>query len=85
MQMKGDMNIVSLWPSWPTIQRSAYTIHQSDVILRIKDWRKVLKDRRELLGGQHQAQPTNGETCSSVFSIMEVLGSYVLHCARMMS
>jgi hypothetical protein len=49
--MKGEMMIVSLRPSWPTIQRSAYTIHQGDDKLTIKDWRKVREDRRELLGG----------------------------------
>jgi hypothetical protein len=61
MHMKGDMNIISLRPSWPTCHRSAYTINQRDKVLTIKDWRKVPNDRRELLGGNIKRNPQMGD------------------------
>ena len=66
MHMKGDMTIISLQPSWPTVHRSAYTISQRDELLTIKDWRKVLKDRRELLGGNMKRSPQVGDRLISI-------------------
>ena len=55
------MKIISLRPSWPTRHFSAYMIRQRDDVLIIKDWRKVLNDRRELLGGNIKRSPQMGD------------------------
>ena len=49
MYMEGDMDIISLWLSLPTVHRSPYSISRRDEDLTIKGWRKVMNDRRELL------------------------------------
>ena len=41
--------------------RSAYTIRQRDGVLTIKNWRKILNDRRELLGGNIMRNPQMGD------------------------
>ena len=60
MYMKGDMNIISLRPSLPTVHPSAYLISRRDEDL-IKGWRKVMNDRRELLGGNMVRNPQIGD------------------------
>ena len=66
MHMKGDMNIISLRPSWPMVHRSAYTISRRDEDLTIKGWRKVLNDHRELLGGNMVRNPQMGDRWISI-------------------
>ena len=53
IETKGTMNIVSLWPRYPTDYFSAFKI--SDGCLIMQDWTKyVMGDRREVLGGSKQ-------------------------------
>jgi hypothetical protein len=66
MHMKGDMDIISLRPSLPTVLRSAYTISRRDEDLTIKGWRKVLNDSRELLGGNMVCRPQLGDRWISI-------------------
>ena len=54
IETKGTMNIVSLRPRYPTMQFSAFRISNSEECLIVKDWSKIMKDRREVLGGSNQ-------------------------------
>ena len=46
----GTLNIVSLRPRYPTMHFSAFMISRSDECLIVKDLRKIVNDRREVLG-----------------------------------
>ena len=61
MHMKGDMDIISLRPSLPMVHLSAYSISRRDEDLTIKGWRKVMNDRRKLLGGNMVCNPQIGD------------------------
>ena len=50
IKTKGTMNIVSLWPRYPTMHLSAFRISNSEECLIVKDWSKIVNDRREVLG-----------------------------------
>ena len=50
IETKGSMSIVSLWPRYPALHMSAFRISRSDECLIVKDWRKIVNDRREVLG-----------------------------------
>ena len=54
IETKGPMRIVSLRPRYPTMHLSAYKISNSDECLIVKDWSKIVNDRREVLGGSNQ-------------------------------
>ena len=54
IQTKGRMTIVSLRPRYPTMHFSAYRIPNSEECLIVKDWSKIVNDRREVLGGSNQ-------------------------------
>ena len=54
IETKGRMSIVSLRPRYPTLHMSAFRISRSDECLIVKDWRKIVNDRREVLGGSNQ-------------------------------
>ena len=51
---KGTMNIVSLRPRYPTMHFSAFRISNSEEFLIVKDWSKIVNERREVLGGSNQ-------------------------------
>ena len=50
IETKGRMSIVSLRPRYPSLHMSAFRISRSDACLIVKDWRKIVNDRREVLG-----------------------------------
>ena len=50
IETKGRMSMVSLRPRHPTLHFSAFRISQSEEVLIVKDWSKIVKDRREVLG-----------------------------------
>ena len=43
----GRMSIVSLRPRHPTLQKSAFRIPRTEECLIVKDWSKIMNDRRE--------------------------------------
>ena len=54
IEIKGRMRIVSLQPRYPTMHFSAFRISNSEECLIVKDWSKIVNDRREVLGGSNQ-------------------------------
>ena len=46
--------MVSIRPRLPTLHMSAFMICRSEQVLIVKDWNKIVKDRREVLGGSNQ-------------------------------
>ena len=54
IETKGTMSIVSLRPRYPTMHFSAFRISNSEECLIVKDWSKIVNDRREVLGGSNQ-------------------------------
>ena len=54
IETKGRMSMVSLRPRYPTLHMSAFRISESDECLIVKDWSKIVNDRREVLGGSNQ-------------------------------
>ena len=51
---KGHMSMVSLRPRHPTLHMSAFKVSTTEECLIVKDWRKIVKDHREVLGGSNQ-------------------------------
>ena len=51
---KGRMSMVSLRPRHPTLHMSAFRISKSEQVLIVKDWSKIVKGHREVLGGSNQ-------------------------------
>ena len=54
IETKGRMRILSLRLRYPTMHFSAYMISNSEECLIMKDWSKIVNDRREVLGGSNQ-------------------------------
>ena len=54
IETKGHMSMVSLRPRYPTLHMSAFRISESEESLIVKDWSKIVNDRREVLGGSNQ-------------------------------
>ena len=54
IKAKGRMSMVSIQPRLPTLHMSAFRISRSEQVLIVKDWNKIVKDRREVLGGSNQ-------------------------------
>ena len=54
IEPKGCMTMVSLRPRHPTLHMSAFRISRCEQVLIVKDWSKIVKDRREVLGGSNQ-------------------------------
>ena len=54
IETKGRIRIVSLRPRHPTMHFSAFRISNSEECLTVKDWSKIVNDRREVLGGSNQ-------------------------------
>ena len=53
IETKDDMSMVSLRPRYPTLHMSAFRI-SSDECLIVKDWSKIVNDRKEVLGGSKE-------------------------------
>ena len=54
IETKGRMRMVSLRPRHPTMHFSAFRISKTEECLIVKDWSKIVNDRREVLGGSKQ-------------------------------
>ena len=54
IEAKGRMKVVSLRPKHPTLYMRAFRISKSDECLIVKDWRKIVNDRREVIGGNNE-------------------------------
>ena len=54
IETKGQMSIVSLRPRYPALHMNAFKISRSDECLIVKDWSKIVNDRREVLGGSKE-------------------------------
>ena len=54
IEAKGSMSIVSIRPRLPTLHMSAFRISDSEECLIVKDWSKIVNDRREVLGGSKE-------------------------------
>ena len=54
IETKGRMRMVSLQPRYPTMHFSAFRISNSEECLIVKDWSKIVHDRREVLGGSNE-------------------------------
>ena len=54
IETKGRMSIVSLRPRYPTLHMSAVRISRSNECLILEDWRKIVNNRREVLGGSNE-------------------------------
>ena len=54
IETKGRTRMVSLQPRYPTMHFSALRISNSEECLIVKDWSKIVNDRREVLGGSNQ-------------------------------
>src|SRR5215216_5873573 len=54
IEAKGRMSMVSLRPRHPTLHMSAFRTSKSEQVLIVKDWSKIVKNRREVLGGSNQ-------------------------------
>ena len=64
--------MVSLRPRYPILHMSAFRISESDECLIVKDWRKMVNDRREVLGAAMRSaahdQKTGSSACSSMMN-----------------
>ena len=54
IETKSRMSIVSLRQRYPTLHMCAFRISESDECLIVKDWSKIVNDRREVLGGSNE-------------------------------
>ena len=54
IETKDRMSMVSLRPRHPTSHMSAFRISKTDECLIVKDWSKIVKNHREVLGGSNQ-------------------------------
>ena len=54
IETKGRMSIVSLRPRYRAMHINAFRISRSDECLIVKDWSKIVNDRREVLGGSNE-------------------------------
>ena len=77
IETKGRMSIVSLRPRYPTMQFSAFRISNSEECLIVKDWSKIVNDRREVLGGSNQKR--NPQLGDMFICMLQYDESGVLH------
>ena len=50
IETKGRMAMISLRPTHPTAHMSAFRISKTEECLIVKDWSKIVKDHKEVLG-----------------------------------
>ena len=77
IEAKGRMSMVSLRPRHPTLHMSAFRISKSEQVLIVKDWSKIVKDRREVLGGSNQKR--NPQLGDRFICMLQYDESGVLH------
>ena len=71
IETKGQMSIVSLRPRYPALHMNAFRISRSDECLIVKDWRKIVNDHREVLGGSNEKRnPRLGDRFICMLNIM---------------
>ena len=76
IETKGQMSIVSLRPRDLAVHMNAFKISRSDECLIVKDWSKIVNDRREVLGAAIRSAAHDQETGSSACSSMINQESY---------
>ena len=54
IEPKGRMTMVRLRRRYPALHMSAFIISRSEQVLIVKDWSKIVNDRREVLGVNKQ-------------------------------
>ena len=80
IETKGRMRIVSLRPRYPTMHFSAFRISNSEECLIVKDWSKIVSDRREVLGGSNQKRnPRLGDRFICMLQYDESAKLYMLY------
>ena len=77
IEPKGRMAMVSLRPRHPTLHMSAFSISKSEQVLIVKGWSKIVKDRREVLGGSNQKR--NPQLGDMFICMLQYDESGVLH------
>ena len=77
IEAKGRMSMVSIRPRHPTLHMSAFRISRSEQVLIVKDWNKIAKDRREVLGGNNQKR--NPQLGDRFICMLQYDESRVLH------
>ena len=77
IETKGRMSIVSLRPRHTTLHFSAFRITNTEECLIVKDWSKIVKDRREVLGGCNQKR--NPQLGDRFICMLQYDESGVLH------
>ena len=59
IEAKVRMSMVSIRPRHPILKMSAFMISRSKQVLIVKDWNKIVKDRREVLGASIRSAAHN--------------------------
>ena len=74
IEAKGGMKMVSLRPRHPTLHMSAFMISQSEQVLIVKDWSKIVNDHsRVVLGDSNQKRSAQlGDRFSCILQYDEV-------------
>ena len=79
IEAKGRMTMVSLRPRHPTLHMSAFRISKTEQVLIVKDWSKIVKDRREVLGGSKNETKRNPRLGDRFICMLQYDESGVLH------
>ena len=69
--------MVRLRPRHPTLHMSAFRISKTEECLIVKDWSRIVKDRREVLGGSNQKR--NPQLGDRFICILQYDEAGVLH------
>ena len=78
IESKGRMTMVSLRPRYLALHMSSFMISQSEQVLIIKDWSKIVKDHiREVLGGRNKKH--NPQLGDRFICILQYDEARVLH------
>ena len=77
IEAKGRMSMVSIRPRHPTLHMSAFRISKSEQVLIVKEWNKIVKDSREVLGGSNQKR--NPQLGDMFICMLQYDESGVLH------
>ena len=80
IESKGRMTMVSSRPRYPLLHTSAFIISRSEQVLIVKDWSKIVKDRREVLGDSNQKRnPRLGDRFICMLQYDESATLYMLY------
>ena len=61
IEAKGRMSMISIRPRHPTLHMSAFRIFKTKQVSLVKDWREIVKERREVLGSKQRRYPRLGD------------------------